>query len=91
MNGNVFYSLYGHLNPNTFTSQKTVKAGDVLAQLGDQTQNGGYWSHLHLQTFTEKGVQEGFVSKGYCREDQLGSIRLYCPDPTFLFTLASVE
>lgn len=84
--GNIFYSLYGHLNPASLLPVGSmVSAGEKIAELGDFEENGGYFHHLHLQVITQAGFDSGFVSKGYCTAQQLVDIKNYCPDPTFLF------
>ncbi len=51
-----FYTLYGHLSLAsiaTLTPGQTVKRGDRLAWLGDETVNGGWPPHLHVQIVTD--------------------------------------
>ena len=46
--GETFYSLYGHLDPAASTHLQPgmlLKAGEVFAELGDKTNNGGWAPH----------------------------------------------
>ncbi len=83
---NSFYSLCGHLSHKTLPKVGDfIKSGESFAQIGDFEDNGFWFHHIHLQVLTEKGYQEGFVSKGYCSHDMLPEIQDYCPQPAFLF------
>ena len=81
----IFYMLFGHLNPEKLIKVGTkLKKGDKFAQLGNMKQNGNWFYHTHLQVLTPKAYSEGWISKGYCRADDIATIREYCPNP-FLF------
>ena len=48
----VFYTLYGHLDRASLDGKKegmTIRAGELLGHLGDETVNGGWAPHLHFQ------------------------------------------
>jgi len=50
--GTPFFSLYGHLAHDVATRQtvgKTVAAGEEIARLGPESENGGWEPHVHLQ------------------------------------------
>lgn len=52
-NGASFFTLYGHLNPdsvNGLTPGQPIAKGQVFAALGEQDHNGGWAPHLHFQT-----------------------------------------
>ena len=52
-----FYTLWGHLSANTVHARRlgeVLEAGDVIGQLGHNTENGGWAPHLHLQILTYK-------------------------------------
>ncbi|MFO1201338.1 MAG: aminotransferase class III-fold pyridoxal phosphate-dependent enzyme [Tabrizicola sp.] len=60
--GRIFYTLYGHLGgslPGLCRPGQTVKAGDLIAHLGDWHENGGWAPHLHLQVITSLLTQAG--------------------------------
>lgn len=81
-----FYSFYGHLNRDRLpTVGKTFDAGQVFAQIGDFSDNGNWFHHTHLQIITEKGFAAGYLSKGYCTEQDLAEMNELCPSPIPLF------
>ena len=83
-----FYSLYGHLNRSSLPEPGTrFKAGEVFARIGDFHENGNWFYHTHLQTITQKGVDRGWVSKGYCTAGDLAVIDGLCPSPLPLFRI----
>ncbi|MBQ0824485.1 aminotransferase class III-fold pyridoxal phosphate-dependent enzyme [Microvirga sp. HBU67558] len=50
--GDRFYTLYGHLAADVVTRLapgQTVIAGEVIALIGDRTENGGWTPHVHFQ------------------------------------------
>ena len=81
-----FYSFYGHLNRARLPAVgKTVAAGEAFAEIGDFHENGNWFHHTHLQVITEKGLLQGYLSKGYCAGKDLGMINDLCPNPIPLF------
>ncbi|MDD9301973.1 MAG: peptidoglycan DD-metalloendopeptidase family protein [Desulfobacter sp.] len=81
-----FYSLYGHLNRERLPAPGTrLKAGDVFAWIGDFHENGNWFYHTHLQVFTQKGYDQGWVSKGYCAAEDIPKMDSICPSPLLLF------
>ncbi|WP_374649892.1 aminotransferase class III-fold pyridoxal phosphate-dependent enzyme [Dongia sp.] len=47
-----FFSLWGHLSAETARTRKLgeeLRAGDIVGQMGPNTENGGWQPHLHLQ------------------------------------------
>lgn len=80
-----FYSFWGHLNPLHLPEVgQSIAAGQAFARLGDMHENGNWFYHTHLQVLTERGLAEGYISKGYCRADMVPVIDQYCPSPMFL-------
>lgn len=51
------YHLYGHLDHLEHKAGDTVKTGDIIGLVGDHSTNGGWFIHVHYQTFTEKDVR----------------------------------
>ncbi len=81
-----FYSLYGHLNREKLPSPgQTFKAGQVFAFIGDFHENGNWFYHTHLQVLTQRGYDQGWVSKGYCAAKDLACMDAICPSPLSLF------
>ncbi len=84
-----FYSFYGHLQKDRLPSQgQFFQAGEPFARIGDFHENGNWFHHTHLQVITQKGLDEGYISKGYCAEKDLGTINDLCPPPIPLFRKA---
>ena len=81
-----FYSLYGHLNREKLPKAGIpFKAGETFAWIGDFHENGNWFYHTHLQVITQKGFDEGWVSKGYCSASDLAAMDSLCPSPLSLF------
>jgi 4-aminobutyrate aminotransferase-like enzyme/Ser/Thr protein kinase RdoA (MazF antagonist) len=54
--GAPFFTLYGHLSRDSLaecTAGQRLRAGDVVARVGDRAENGGWQPHLHLQLLTD--------------------------------------
>ncbi len=81
-----FFSFYGHLERKRLPSPDTrFEAGEVFAFTGDFDDNGCWYYHTHLQIITERGLKEGYLSKGYCAAQDLPEIDDLCPSPLPLF------
>ena len=81
-----FFSLYGHLSSQHLpTVGQTFGAGETFSEIGDFSENGNWFHHTHLQIITEKGLAEGYLSKGYCTESDLTEMNDLCPSPVPLF------
>ncbi|MCP4023907.1 MAG: peptidoglycan DD-metalloendopeptidase family protein [Desulfobacteraceae bacterium] len=83
-----FYSFYGHLSRQSLPSIGCeFKAGESFARIGDFHENGNWFYHTHLQVITQKGLDQGYISKGYCAAKDLAVMDLYCPSPLSLFKI----
>ena len=81
-----FYSFYGHLRKDNLPAVgKETNAGERFAEIGGFHENGNWFYHTHIQVITEKGLETGYVSKGYCAEKDLAEINDLCPSPIPLF------
>lgn len=81
-----FYSLYGHLRRSSLPETgRTFAAGEAFAEIGDFNENGNWFYHTHLQVITEKGLDLGYIAKGYCNEKDLAEMDKLCPSPISLF------
>lgn len=81
-----FYSLYGHLKKDELPEAgASFKAGEAFARIGDFHENGNWFYHTHLQVITQKGYDDGWVSKGYCSAGDLSVMESLCPSPLSLF------
>lgn len=81
-----FYSLYGHLNREKLPRPGTkFTAGEVFAWIGNFHENGNWFYHTHLQVITQKGLDQGWRSKGYCSAGDLVIMDKISPSPLSLF------
>ncbi len=83
-----FYSFYGHLNKEKLPAAGTeFAAGEAFSYIGDFHENGNWFYHTHLQVITQKGLEQGFISKGYCAACDLAQMEDLCPSPLSLFRI----
>lgn len=78
-----FYILFGHMSLDSLPkSGESLRAGDIVARIGDLHENGGWNHHTHIQVITEEGGRrQGYFFKGYCSEENLKFIENICPNP----------
>ena len=83
----VFYTLYGHLSIASLALSpkgKHVEAGELLAYLGNESENGHWVPHLHFQTITDiLGETENYNGVAFASELEVWKER--CPDPDHVF------
>jgi len=86
-NGFPFYTLYGHLSRSSLNILKTgskVKKGQLIAYIGDQTENGGWVPHLHFQIMLDMlHYKSDFPGVAFPQEKELWAS--ICPDPKLIF------
>ncbi|GMO60850.1 MAG: hypothetical protein Ta2D_06570 [Rickettsiales bacterium] len=87
LNGSVFYSLLGHTKPELPAVGTKIKRGEVFAEVGDFKDNGFWFQHTHLQVFSQKAVDNGWIHKGYCTGENLKEITDLCANPIFLLKI----
>ncbi len=86
----VFYTLYGHLSPDSLRSVSigdVVNAGQRIGRLGTIDENGNWPPHLHFEIITDLlGETDTFVGVGSaaCRNVWLS----LCPDPNLILGIA---
>ncbi|MEX0308104.1 MAG: aminotransferase class III-fold pyridoxal phosphate-dependent enzyme [Ruegeria sp.] len=87
--GDAFYTLYGHLDPEVSERLKPgdpVAQGAAFARLGDASQNGGWAPHVHFQlALTTEGMQADWP--GVADPDELELWHAVCPNPAALLNL----
>lgn len=87
--GDAFYTLYGHLNPDICTRLKVgqkIAQNEVFARLGDVTQSGGWAPHVHFQlALTTDGMGQDWP--GVADPDDLTFWTAVCPNPAALLNL----
>ena len=83
-----FYSLYGHLHKEKLPAVGTkFTAGEAFSYIGDFHENGNWFYHTHLQVITQKGLKNGYLSKGYSTASDLAQMEELCPSPLSLFRI----
>ena len=88
VNGERFYTLYGHLDYSDIqelTKGREIQAGEVFCHLGSEESNGGWVPHLHFQIILDMEGKEGDYP-GVAAPSEVQHYQLNCPDPTLLFT-----
>ncbi|KUJ76240.1 peptidase M23 [Ruegeria marisrubri] len=87
--GDPFYTLYGHLDPEICDRLKPgdpVAQGSAFALLGDVGQNGGWAPHVHFQlALTTAGMESDWPGVG--DPDELYLWHAVCPNPAALLNL----
>lgn len=91
--GDRFYTLYGHLNPEVCemleTGQK-IQKGAAFCRLGTPDQNGGWAPHIHFQmAMTLDGLGNDWPGVGDPDENDLW--RAICPNPAALMNLPEAK
>lgn len=92
VNGNTFYTLYGHLSKASLLGLcvgQNFKKGTKLATLGDHTVNGNYAPHLHFQLILNIGEYKGDYP-GVCALNELDYYKNNCPDPLSFLVLPQI-
>ncbi len=88
--GDPFYTLYGHLDPEVCDRLKPgdpVAQGAAFVRLGDASQNGGWAPHVHFQlALTTDGMEADWP--GVADPDELELWNAVCPNPATLLNLA---
>ncbi len=83
-----FYSFYGHLCKDRLPSaEESFTAGTPFAEIGDFHENGNWFYHTHIQVITRAGLEQGYMSKGYCGKQDLAVMNELCPSPIPIFKL----
>lgn len=83
LDGQKFYSLYGHLSLDSITDKfagQIVRKGDVIGSLGTSNVNGDYAPHLHFQIIRDMFDYRGDYP-GVCSLESLDFYRENCPNP----------
>lgn len=88
--GDAFYTLYGHLDPEVCDRLKPgdpVAQGAGFARLGDASQNGGWAPHVHFQlALTTQGMEANWPGVG--DPDEIDLWHAICPNPAALLNLS---
>ncbi|MFY0620864.1 MAG: aminotransferase class III-fold pyridoxal phosphate-dependent enzyme [Pelagimonas sp.] len=91
--GDPFYTLYGHLNPEFMDRLKpgdVVEKGEEFCRLGNASQNGGWAPHVHFQlALTTDGIEADWPGVG--DPDEMYIWRAICPNPAALLNLPDAK
>jgi 4-aminobutyrate aminotransferase-like enzyme len=91
--GDSFYTLYGHLNPEvceTLKPGQTIEKGTPFCKLGTPSQNGGWAPHIHFQmALTLDGLGNNWP--GVSDPDENDLWRAICPNPAALLNLPDAK
>lgn len=82
-----FYTLYGHLSEDSLALSpkgKKLNAGDFLAFLGNEQENGHWVPHLHFQLITDL-LDETENYNGVAYKSEIERWKKLCPDPDIIF------
>ena len=93
LDGLEFYSLYGHLHPDSILANplgSTLQEGAEIGVLGDYPENGNWAPHLHFQLMHSLlGYTMDFPGVAYPSEKELWAG--ICPDPNLLLKLDALR
>lgn len=88
-NGDPFFTLYGHLDPEFLDRLRpgdVVEKGAEFCRLGDPAMNGGWAPHVHFQlALTTEGIEADWPGVG--DPDDMYLWRAVCPNPAALLNL----
>ena len=90
LEGEVFYSLYGHLSLDSIRGlQKgdTFSTGDELCTIGNYPDNGHWAPHLHFQLMTNMDDFNDGDYPAVCTKADLEKFRGWCPDPRLVLII----
>lgn len=91
--GDRFYTLYGHLNPDvceTLKPGQTIKKGTAFCHLGTPSQNGSWAPHIHFQmALTLEGLGNDWP--GVADPDEAALWRAICPNPAAILNLPDAK
>ncbi len=89
LEGETFYTLYGHLSAEDLVHLKegtTLKKGEVFAHLGTTEENGNWPPHLHFQIIHDMGDRKGDYP-GVCAKSEGGAFIANSPNPELILKL----
>lgn len=89
--GTPFFTLYGHLSRGSLprlTVGMPLAAGDVVAFMGEEHENGNWPPHVHFQLLTTLAGL-GLDVPGVARRSELGVWSSVSPDPNLVLRLPS--
>ena len=89
LENHIFYTLYGHLNTDSIKQKQigqTIIAGETIASIGNESENGNWPPHLHFQIITDMQDYRGDYP-GVCTKNQRTHFTDLCPDPNLILNI----
>ena len=89
LEGETFYTLYGHLNLECLEGLyegKNIEAGEKIAEFGNYPINGNWSPHLHFQVITDMMGKKGDFP-GVCEPSRKDEYAKICPNANLLLGL----
>jgi len=89
--GQQFYTLYGHLSPDSLNGLDIgmpVEKGRQIARIGEPTSNGGWPPHVHFQIILDL-LGEAGTFPGVARPSAREVWTSICPDPNLILGMAA--
>lgn len=86
LEGTNFFTLYGHLSLGSLdglSEGRWLSAGEQLARIGGNHENGGWPPHLHFQIITDMLGKRGDFPGVASHSERLHYLTL-CPDPNLI-------
>ena len=86
--GGVFFTLYGHLSPETlerWDEGQPIAAGEELGAIGAAPRNGNWFPHLHFQIIVDTLEMNSFP--GVCSPQLRRVYTALSPDPNLILGL----
>lgn len=86
LEGNLFYTLYGHLNLAALqgiNEGMVIEGGQLIAEFGTPAENGYWPPHLHFQLIIDPEGWKGDYP-GVCRLSEKEQYLKNCPDPDWV-------
>lgn len=89
LEGEKFFTLYGHLSQASLEQLKVrqaIKKGESFAQLGNNSENGKWPPHLHFQLIKDMGNKKGDYP-GVASKIEKDHLLETCPNPRIILNL----
>jgi murein DD-endopeptidase MepM/ murein hydrolase activator NlpD len=93
LEGNVFFTLYGHLNIGSLSGLKKGKAfskGEKIGEIGSFPENGDWPPHLHFQVIADIMHYNGDFPGVVSQSDSRHFLEL-CPDPNMILGIQKLS
>lgn len=86
LDGQKFYLLYAHLAKPVVNEGKSVAAGELIGNVGNESENGGWVPHLHFQVLSASMVEQRQLW-GAVKHDDAKQFLAQSPDPNLILKM----